>query len=115
MTQNLHEIRNEILRDYVGEFEMGGILKVGDQVRQTHIRFRNIDDYESINSIDEGYDAENSIFKGCIYKTTTPQFNEVKRSQYGNRWDLKQEIIEYRGNICFIPKKDIVLLSAIVS
>ena len=44
---------------------MVGSLKVGDQVRQTHIRFRNVDDYEFyIISIDEGYDAEDAIFKG---------------------------------------------------
>ena len=35
------------------------------QVRQTHIRFRKTDDYESyINAIDEGYDAEDAIFNG---------------------------------------------------
>ena len=37
VNKNLHEIKNEILRDYVGEFEMVGNLKVGDQIRQTHI------------------------------------------------------------------------------
>ena len=42
---------------------MVGNLKVGDQIRQTHIRFRNIADYEAyINAIDEGYDAEDAIF-----------------------------------------------------
>ena len=39
VNKNLHEIRNEILRDYAGEFEMVASLKVGDQIRQTHIRF----------------------------------------------------------------------------
>ena len=49
----LHEIKNEILLDYVGAFEMVGNLKVGDQIRQTHSRFRNIDDFESyITSVD---------------------------------------------------------------
>ena len=44
---------------------MVGKLKVGDQVRQTHIRIRNIEGYESyINAIDEGYDAEDAIFIG---------------------------------------------------
>ena len=52
--KNLHEIRNEILLDYVGAFEMVGNLKVGDQIRQTNIRFRNMDDFEAyINSIDQ--------------------------------------------------------------
>ena len=63
--KNLHEITNEILLDYVGAFEMVGNLKVGDQIRQTNIRFRNMDDFESfINSIDEGYDAEDVVFNG---------------------------------------------------
>ena len=35
--KNLHEIENELLRDYFDEFEMVGNLKVGDQIRQTHI------------------------------------------------------------------------------
>ena len=32
--KNLHEIKNELLLNYVGEFEMVGNLKVGDQIRQ---------------------------------------------------------------------------------
>ena len=85
---------------------MVGNLKVADQVCQTHIRFRKIDDYESyINPIDEGYDAEDAIFIGYIYKINTPQFNLVKRSQYGKGCDFKLEIVEYRGNKCFIPTK----------
>ena len=42
VNKNLHEIKHEILIDYEGVFEMVGFLKVGDQIRQTHIRFRNI-------------------------------------------------------------------------
>ena len=30
-----------------------------------------------INSIDEGYDAEDAIFNGFIYKINTPQINLV--------------------------------------
>ena len=67
INKNLHGIKEEILQDYEGEFEMVGNLKVGDQIRQTHIRFRNMDDFESyINSIDERYDAEDCIFNGYI-------------------------------------------------
>ena len=104
--KNLHEIKNEILQDYDGTFEMVGTLLVGDQLRQTHIRFRNMIDFESyINSIDQDYDSDDSIFNGYIYKIDTPQFNKIKRSQYGNECDFKHEIIEYRGNNCFIPTK----------
>ena len=97
--KNLHEIKNEVLEDYIGTFEMVGNLKVVDQVKQTHVRYRNMNAFESyINSIDEGYDADDSIFNGYIYKINTPQFKKVNRSQYGNGCDFKHEIIEYQGN-----------------
>ena len=97
--KNLHEIKDEILLDYGGTFEMVGNLKVGDQIKQTHIRFRNINDYENyINAVNEGYDAEDAIFTGYIYKLDTPIFNKVKRSEYGNSCDFRKQIIEYRGN-----------------
>ena len=58
-----------------------------------------------INAIDEGYDAEDAIFNDYVYKINTPQFNKVNRSQYGKGCDFKHEIIECRGNNCFIPIK----------
>ena len=69
---------------------MFGNLKVGDQIRQTRIRFRNMDDFESyINAIDEEFDAADAIFNGYIYKLKTPHFNKLNRSQYGNECDFK--------------------------
>ena len=102
--KNLHEIKNEILIDYEGVFQMDGNLKIVDQIRQTHTRFRNMDDFEAYtNSIDQDYDSDDCIFNGYIYKIDTPQFNKINRSQYGNGCDFKHEIIEYRGHNCFIP------------
>ena len=44
-------------------------LSLADQIRETYIRFRNMDGFESyINAIDESYDAEDAIFNGYIYK-----------------------------------------------
>ena len=81
--ENLHEIKNEILEDYIGTFEMVGNLKVGDQIRQTYVRFRNMDDFEAyINSIDEGYDADDCIFNGYFYKINTPIFNKAKKAKW---------------------------------
>ena len=55
---------------------MVGTLRVGDQIRQTHNRFRNVTDYRAYNnSIDEGYDADDAFFNGYIYKEDTPQYN----------------------------------------
>ena len=42
---------------------MIGKVSVGDPIGTTLIRFRSFTDYEAyINSIDGGYDAEDSIF-----------------------------------------------------
>ena len=85
---------------------MVGTLVIGDQIRQTHFRSRNITDYEYyINAIDQTYDYEDAIFKGYVYKINTPQLNIVNRSQYGNRCDFKHKIIQYCENNCFIPTK----------
>ena len=58
-----------------------------------------------MTSINEDYDAEDSIFNGYIYKIKTPQFNLGNSSQYAKGCDFKHEIIEYRGINCFIPTK----------
>ena len=85
---------------------MDGDLKVGDQIRRTVTRFKNMDNFEAyINSIDQDYDSGDAIFNEYVYKLDTPQFNKVNKSQYGNGCDFKHEIIEYRGNNCFIPTK----------
>ena len=107
VNKNLHEIKkHEVLADYSGEFEMIGNLKIGDQIRQTRIRFRNISDYEAyINSIDHDYDSEDAIFNGYIYKISAPHFNKINRSQYGNGCSFDKIIVEYRGNNCYIPTK----------
>ena len=99
VNKNLNEIKQELLRDSVGGFEMVGKLSNGDLITETHIRFRNVDDFESyINSIGERYEAEDAIFNGCINKINTPHFILVNRSKYGNGCDFRHEIIEYRGN-----------------
>ena len=102
---NLHEIKNDILEDYTGDFELIGSMLVGEIEQKTNIRFKNVDDFESyINAIDnKGYDSEDVIFTGWLYKLNTPEFKKVNRSQYGTGTDFKQDIVEYIGNNCYIP------------
>ena len=81
---------------------------------KTHIRKRNINDYESyINPIDQDYETEDDIFKDYIYKLNTHQFNLVKRTQYGNGCDFKHQNIGYGGNICFIPSNSCCFVKCI--
>ena len=66
---NLHEIKNEILEDYTGVFELIGSMLVGEIEQKTNIRFKNVDDFENyIKAIDNsGYDSDDVIFQdGCI-------------------------------------------------
>ena len=102
---NLHEIKNEILEDYTGDFELIGFMLVGEIEQKTNIRFKNVDDFESyINAIDNsGYDSEGVIFTGWLFKLNTPEFKKVNRSQYGRGTDFKQDVVEYIGNNCYIP------------
>ena len=101
---NLHEIRNEVLEDYTGDFELIGSMLVGEVEQKVNIRFKSTDDLEFyINSIDNsGYDSEVVIFAGWLYKLNTPDFKKVNRSQFGRGTDFKQDIVEYIGNNCYI-------------
>ena len=70
---NLHEIKNEILQDYTGDFELIGKMIIGPIEHKTNIRFKNMDDFERyINAIDIDYDSEDVIFTGYVYKLDTP-------------------------------------------
>ena len=102
---NLHEIKNEILEDYRGDFELIGSMLVGELEQKTNVRFKNVDDFESyINAIDNsGYESEDVIFTGWLYKLNTPEFKKVNRSQFGRGTGFKQDIVEYIGNNCYIP------------
>ena len=86
-------------------------MLVGEVEQKTNIRFENVDDFENyINAIDNsGYDSEDVIFTGWLYKLNTPEFKKVNRYQYGRGTDFKQDIVENIGNNCYIPKAVIVL------
>ena len=73
-------------------------------VCQTHNRFRNNNDYENyFISIDQDYESEDVFFNGYIYEFNKTQLNVINKSRYGHGCDIKHQIIEYRGNNCFIP------------
>ena len=63
---NLHEIKNEILDDYTGDFELIASMTIGETEQKTNIRPKNVDDFEAyINAINNGgYDSEDVILTG---------------------------------------------------
>ena len=76
---------------------------IGELEQKTNRRFKNVDDFEDyINAIDNGgYDSEDLIFKGWLYKLNTPDFKK-NSSQYARSTDFKHDIVEYLGNNCYI-------------
>ena len=53
---NLHEIKNDIIGDYEGEFKMVVALTIVEYVRKTYMRIRIIKEYEVlINAIGMHY------------------------------------------------------------
>ena len=80
-------------------------MLVGEVEQKTNIRFKNVDDFESYNTAmdNNGYDSDDVIFTGWLYKLNTLEFKKANRSPYGRGTDFKQDIVEYIGNNCYIP------------
>ena len=53
-------------------------MLVGEVEQKTNIRFKNVDDFDSyINAIDNsGYDSDDVIFTGWLYKLNTPELKK---------------------------------------
>ena len=111
---NSHEIKNEILQYYTGDFELNGKMIIAPIEHKTNIRFKNMDAFESyINAIDVDYDSEDVTYTGYVYKLNTPQFKFVKRSAYGKGTNYMQKTVEYHGQNCYIPSSGMYFIKCI--
>ena len=63
----MHEIENETLQDYTGDFELNGKMIIGPIEKKTNVRFENMDDFERyINEMDIDYNSEDVTFTGYL-------------------------------------------------
>ena len=75
-----------------------GSLLIGE-TEQKNNRFLFMDDFENcISAVDNsGYHKDNVVFTGWLIKLNTPEFNWVKRAQYGrgiiNCWIYRQQFL----------------------
>ena len=112
---NLHEIKNENLQGYTGDFELNGLMIIGPTEHKRNIRFKNMDDFESyINAMDIDFDSEDVTFTGYVHILNTPQLNVVRRSAYGRGTNYMQEIVEYHGQNCYIPFSGMFFIKCII-
>ena len=110
----MHEIKNEILQDYTGDFELNGKMIIGPIEHKTNIGFKNLYDFQRyINAVDVDYDSEDVIFTGYVYKLDIPQFKVVQRSAYCKGTNHMQEIVEYLVNNCYIPTSGMCFINCI--
>ena len=80
-------------------------MLIGEKEKKTSIRLKNVDDFEFYtNAIDVDYDPENVISTGWLYIVDTLDINKVNRSQYVKSTNVKQDIVEYTSNNCYIPR-----------
>ena len=99
--KNIYEIKNR-MKDTKG-FDLFGNITIEGVTRKTNMRFRSVQDFEAyIEKIDDKYDGDEVIFTGQSIEYDVPQFNPVKRSNYGKRTIYLADIEEYHGNNCFI-------------
>ena len=100
----LHEIKDEFLVDFKGDFELDGSMITGPVERKTTIRFKNGDYFDIyIKAKEIDYVSEDITFTGYLYKLITPQFKVVKRNGFSKGTNYMEEIVEYRGRNCSIP------------
>ena len=80
-------------------------MLIGEIGQKSNIGFQNVDDFETyVNATNNsGYDSDDGNFTAWLFKLNTPEFNEVRRSQYDRGTDFKQDIVEYKGNNFYIP------------
>ena len=84
---------------------MIGSMLVDETEQKTNIRFKNFDGFENyFNASDVDYHSEDFIYTGWLYNLNTTELIKVNRSQDGRGTHLKQDIVDYIGNNCYILK-----------
>ena len=100
---DIRKVLDNVTDEY--PFILKGELKINDnESSMINAFFSNRDALiERIEKINERYDETVPItFTGIVIKYTK-SFNKIHRSFYGTGCDSFQKIVEYRGNLCYIP------------
>ena len=83
-------------------------------VKQISDLGRYIYDFESyIDAIDVDYDSEDVTFTGCVFELNTLQFKVVKRSAYAKGANYMKEIVEFKGQNCYISTSGLCFIKCI--
>ena len=100
----------KVLENVTDEYPLilKGELKINDKESSMINAFFSKRDalIERIEKINERYDESVPItFKGIVIKYSK-SFNKIRRSYYRTGCDSFKKIVEYRGNLCYIPEEN---------
>ena len=105
-SDDIRKVLENITDEY--PFILKGELKINDkESSMINAFFSNRDGLiERIEKINERYDESVPItFTGIVIKYTK-SFNKIHRSYYGTGCDSFKKIVEYKGNLCYIPEEN---------
>ena len=106
----MHEIKNEILQDYTGDFELSGEMIIGSVKHKTNVRFKNMNDFENyINAIDIDYDSEDVTFFGYVYKLNTPHFKLLNEALTVEELIICKKLLNIMGKTVIYRLRECVL------
>ena len=103
---SIHEVFKNIKDGY--PFILKGEIRINDNdPSMINAFFKDGEQLDKrIEKINDKYDETlNITFTGELIRYTKT-FNKMKRSNYGTGCDVFKKIIEYRGNLCYIPEEN---------
>ena len=103
---SIHEVSKKIKDGY--PFILKGEIRINDNDPSTiNAFFKDAEQLDKrIEKINDKYDETlNITFTGELIRYTKT-FNKIKRSNYGTGCDVFKKIVEYRGNLCYIPEEN---------
>ena len=103
---SIHEVFKNIKDGY--PFILKGEIRINDNdPSMINAFFKDAEQLDKrIEKINDKYDETlNITFTGELIRYTKT-FNKIKRSNYGTGCDSFKKIVEYRGNLCYIPEEN---------
>ena len=103
---SIHEVFKNIKDGY--PFILKGESRINDNDPSTiNAFFEDVEQLDKkIEKINDKYDETlNITFTGELIRYTKT-FNKIQRSNYGTGCDSFKKIVEYRGNLCYIPEEN---------
>ena len=103
---SIHEISRNIKDGY--PFILKGENRINDNDPSTiNAFFKDGEQLDKrIEKVNDKYDETlNITFTGELIRYTKT-FNKIQRSNYGTGCDVFKKIVEYRGNLCYIPEEN---------